>query len=156
MLYVEHHAKRTIFRGALNQIVSVGVLPMGFINIDASLAFWFETRECQIRGWNPRSKFWGLKKWWNPNLQLEYVKTLAGGHIGNTILERRVGLISVLGGQILEREFVPGQIPPDLDGPKAEGWKQLLESYANGIVSIEPEDVVGPTELREFSAFQLR
>ena len=73
-------------------------------------------------------------------LQLEYVKTLAGGHIGSTILERRVGLITVPGGQMLEREYVPGQIPPDLDGPKAEGWKQILQSYAYGIVSIEPED----------------
>jgi hypothetical protein len=147
------------FSGAkdrINQIVSIGFLPMGFINIDASLAFWFETRECQVRGWSPHIKSWSLKKWWNPKLQLEYVKALAGGRLDSTIVERRVGLISIPSGQMLEREFVPGQVPPDLDGPKAEGWKQIMESYADGIVVIEPDDVVGPTELQEYSAFQLR
>jgi hypothetical protein len=67
-----------------------------------------------------------------------------------------MGLIAVPSGQMLERQNVPGQVPQDLDGPKADGWKYLLESYADGIVLIEPEDVVGPTELREFSAFLLR
>jgi hypothetical protein len=61
----------------INQIVSVGVLPMGFININASLVAWFETRECQIRGWDPSILLWGLDNWWNPKLQLDTRKNLA-------------------------------------------------------------------------------
>lgn len=135
------------FSGAterLSNVVNIGEMTMGFIGIDRARAAWFErTTQCSISRWGTRDRRAGL------NEDLAYIETLTGRPIDRQIGKFRAYQIALPSGEVTVPQQIPGQ-PERRVGLSGPVWRSIPTGQPDGLIEIDPQDVVAPVALTEY------
>ncbi len=135
------------FSGAterLSNVVNIGEMTMGFIGIDRARVAWFErTTQCSISRWGPRVGRAGLKG------DLAYIETLTGRPIDRQIGKFRAYQIALPSGEVTVPQQIPGQ-PERRVGLSGPVWRSVPTGQPDGLIEIDPQDVVAPVALTEY------